>query len=58
MIKLTGQSSIKEEFIAKGLQRSKRFSWKQMAVKNLSLYKEVLSSHSIEARYGTKMLFI
>ncbi len=58
MIKLTGQSSIKEEFIAKGLQRSKRFSWKQMAVKNLSLYKEVLSSQSIEARYGTKMLFI
>lgn len=41
--RVLGDSGLAEELVAKGLERVKQYSWRQMAMATLSMYKEILN---------------
>jgi glycosyltransferase involved in cell wall biosynthesis len=58
MIEISENESIKKDFVTKGFEQVKHFSWKQMAQQNLNLYIDVLDNFTLEEKYQTSMLFI
>ena len=45
IIEINSNKELKEELIQKGLEQAKKFSWKNMALEVLDLYKEVYANH-------------
>ena len=58
IIELLENENLRNSFIKKGVKRASDFSWQAMAKQNLKLYKEVLSSTTVEEKYGVQMMFI
>ena len=47
IIELLSNKQLREELIEKGYQQSQKFSWKNMAIDVLDLYKEVYKKHNL-----------
>ncbi|NQU33060.1 MAG: glycosyltransferase family 4 protein [Bacteroidetes bacterium] len=47
IIELLSNKKLREELIEKGYQQSQKFSWKNMAIDVLDLYKEVYKKHNL-----------
>ncbi len=45
IIEINSNGELRKELIEKGLKQAKKFSWKNMAVEVLELYKEVFANH-------------